>query len=191
MIPNTNKLLCVDYIVIIFLASFSHQHWLMVFHWSLSDSKSPQVSRTLLSILTDSNNAILWMVLIHPPNSNSFNSLSWFLEIVLSMPITLGITITLMFQSFLSSLASSKYLSLFLLSFIFFTLWSTGMAKSTIYYYYYSSRVFHISMSWWFFSGVWVTASLLDSSQYSGRPQQCCRLDSLYPSANFQVLQAL
>ena len=28
------------------------------------------------------------------------------------------------------------------------------------------------------------------SLQYSGRPQQCCRLDSLYPSANFQVLQA-
>ena len=36
-----------------------------------------------------------------------------------------------------------------------------------------------------------VSSSLQDSSQYSGRPQQCCRLDSLYPSANFQVLQAL
>ena len=31
-----------------------------------------------------------------------------------------------------------------------------------------------------------MAASLQDSSQYSGRPQQCCRLDSLYPSANFQ-----
>ena len=44
-----------------------------------------------------------------------------------------------------------------------------------------------------FFTGVWVTASLLkspvlqDSSQDSGRSQQCCHLDSLYPSANFQV----
>ena len=31
------------------------------------------------------------------------------------------------------------------------------------YYYYYSSRVFRISVSWWFFTGVWVTASLLKS----------------------------
>ena len=29
--------------------SFSHQRQLMVFHWSLSDNKFPQVSRTLLS----------------------------------------------------------------------------------------------------------------------------------------------
>ena len=36
-----------------------------------------------------------------------------------------------------------------------------------------------------------VSSSLQDSSQYSGRPQQCCRFDSLHPSANFQVLQAL
>ena len=36
-----------------------------------------------------------------------------------------------------------------------------------------------------------VSSSLQNLSQYSGRPQQCCRLDSLYPSANFQVLQAL
>ena len=36
-----------------------------------------------------------------------------------------------------------------------------------------------------------VSSSLQDSSQYSGHPQQCCHLDSLYPSANFQVLQAL
>ena len=34
----------------------------MVFHWSLSGSKFPQVSRTLLSILTDLNNAVDWMV---------------------------------------------------------------------------------------------------------------------------------
>ena len=38
----------------------------MVFHWSLSDSKSPQVSRTLLSILADLNNAVVWMISAHP-----------------------------------------------------------------------------------------------------------------------------
>ena len=36
-----------------------------------------------------------------------------------------------------------------------------------------------------------VSSSLHDSSQDSGPPQQFCRLNSLYPSGNFQVLQAL
>ena len=35
-----------------------------------------------------------------------------------------------------------------------------------------------------------VSSGLQNSSQDSGRFQQCCDLDSLYPSANFQVLQA-
>ena len=34
----------------------------MVSHWGLSDNKSPQVSRTLLSILTDLNNVVMLMV---------------------------------------------------------------------------------------------------------------------------------
>ena len=32
------------------------------FHWSLNDRKSPQVSRTLLSIVADPNNTEFWMV---------------------------------------------------------------------------------------------------------------------------------
>ena len=36
-----------------------------------------------------------------------------------------------------------------------------------------------------------VSSSLLDSSQYSGRSQQWCSLDSLHPSRYFQVLQSL
>ena len=39
----------------------------MVFHWSLSDSKSPQVSRTLFNILAVLNNAVVWMVSTRPP----------------------------------------------------------------------------------------------------------------------------
>ena len=39
--------------VISLLASFSHQSSVQVFHWSLNDNKSPQISRTLLSIQTD------------------------------------------------------------------------------------------------------------------------------------------
>ena len=34
------------------------------FHWSLSDTKSAQVSGTLFSILTDFNFAVIWMVFI-------------------------------------------------------------------------------------------------------------------------------
>ena len=35
--------------------SFSRQRMLVVSHWSVSNSKSPQVSRTLISILADLN----------------------------------------------------------------------------------------------------------------------------------------
>ena len=140
----------------------------MVFHESLSDSKSPQVFRTLLSILAS-------------PFSNP-------LVTVPNAPITFGIIVPCMLHSFFHSLASSRYLSFFSLSFSFI-LWSAGTAKSTIlqvlfflliiiksgllarirwsvchyyyYFYYYSFRIFHISVSWWFFT--WVTASLLKS----------------------------
>ena len=44
--------------------SFSLQRFLMIFHWSLSDNKSPQVSRTILSILANLNNTVVWMVSI-------------------------------------------------------------------------------------------------------------------------------
>ena len=49
----------------------------MAFHWSLSDNKSPQVSRTLLSILAVLNDVVVWMVSTRPPiskSSSSFNS---------------------------------------------------------------------------------------------------------------------
>ena len=43
----------------------------MIFHWSLSNSKSPEVSGTLLSILDYLNNGVDWMHSICPPISNS------------------------------------------------------------------------------------------------------------------------
>ena len=48
-------------LLLLLLESFLH-------HWSLSDSKSPQVPLTLPSIL---NNAVVWMVSTHPFISNS------------------------------------------------------------------------------------------------------------------------
>ena len=53
------------------------------------------------------------------------------LVIIPSTPITIGINVTFLFHSFFSSLAKSKYLSLFSLSFIF-TLRSHRTVKSTI-----------------------------------------------------------
>ena len=38
----------------------------MVFHWSLSDNLSPQVSRTFPSILVDLSNVVAWIVSTRP-----------------------------------------------------------------------------------------------------------------------------
>ena len=103
----------------------------MVFHWSLSDNKSPQVSRTLLSILAVLNNAVVWMVSTRPPTFKSSSPFSNPLVTLPNAPITIGIIVTCMFHSFFNSLARSKYLSFFSHSFSFI-LWSAGTAKSTI-----------------------------------------------------------
>ena len=103
----------------------------MVFHWSLCDSKSPQVFRTLLSTLAVLNNAVVWIVSTRPPASKSFSPVNTPLVTVPNAPITIGIIVTFMFHSFFDSLARSRYLSFFSLSFSFI-LWSAGTAKSTI-----------------------------------------------------------
>ena len=59
------------------------------FHWSLSDSKSPQVSRTLLTILAVLNNAVVWMVSTCPPTSKSSSPFSNPLVTVPNAPIQL------------------------------------------------------------------------------------------------------
>ena len=103
----------------------------MVYHWSLSDIKSPRVSRTLLSILAVSNNAVLWMVTIRPPTSKFSSPFNNLLVTVPKVPITVGITVTFMFHTFFNSLARSRYLSFFS-HYFSFILWSAGTAKSTI-----------------------------------------------------------
>ena len=90
----------------------------MVSHWSLSDSKSFQVSRTLLSILANLKNAVVWMVstchLISKSSSPFINPLG----IVPSSPITIGITVTFMFHSF--SFSSKVKVLVFLFAFFYF-----------------------------------------------------------------------
>ena len=84
----------------------------MVFHRSLSDSKSPQVFRTPLSNLAVLNHAAIWMLSTSPPTSNSSSPFNNPLVTVPKALITIGIIVT-MPHSFFHSLASSRYLSFF------------------------------------------------------------------------------
>ena len=89
----------------------------MIFHWILSDSKSPQVSWTLRSILAKLINAAAWMVSTHPLIFKfSSHCTNPFLTVP-STRITIGITITFMFHSFsLLKLGLGTYLSFCFLS---------------------------------------------------------------------------
>ena len=103
----------------------------MVFHCSLSDSKSPQVSRTRLRILAVLNHAVVCLVSTRLPTSNSPRPFNNPLVIVPNTPITIGTIVTFTFYSFFNSLARSRYLSFFSLSFRYILL-SAGTAKLTI-----------------------------------------------------------
>ena len=220
----------------------------MALHSSLSDSKSPQVSRTRLSILAVLSNAVAWIVSTSPPTSKSSRPFNNPLVAVPNAPIPTGTIVTFIFHTFFNSLGRSRCLSFFSLCFRFI-MWSARTAKSTIckilffflliimrsglltgikwsvcmlkshrslcksfsrtsagfriYHLFVwsnwnflhisqwitlltqpclvlysfctnflhsliiiSIRVLHISVSWWSFTGVWVTASLLKSPRF-------------------------
>ena len=156
----------------------------MVFHCSLSDGKSLQVFRTLLSILADLNDAIVWMVSTSALISKSSIPLINLLVTVPSAPIIIGITVTFIFQSLFSSLAKSTHLTLFSLSFSF-TLWSAGTLKSTIW---------QVLFFYWLSLGLVVWPRLSDQF-VSQNPREFCasRTDSglcinhlfMWPNLNF------
>ena len=73
---------------------------MMVFHRSLSDNKSFQVSWTLLSILANLNNAVVWMVSIRPVIFKFSSPCVKPLVTVPRAPTTISITVTFMFHSF-------------------------------------------------------------------------------------------
>ena len=61
--PGLFSVFCPFSIMLLFIyysLEFFTSGKLMVFHWRLNDSKSPQVSRTLLSILSVFNNVVLY-----------------------------------------------------------------------------------------------------------------------------------
>ena len=92
---------------------YSFKRQSMLFHWSLSNSKSLQVSRTLLSIPAYLKNAVVWMVSSRLLISKSPSPCTNPLVTVPSAPITTGITVSFTFHSFFSSQTRSKYLTLF------------------------------------------------------------------------------
>ena len=103
----------------------------MVLHRNLSDSKSPQVSRTRLRILAVLSNVVIWIVSTRPPTPKSSRAFYNHLVIVPKTSITIGTIVTFMFHSFFSYLTRSRYLSFFAHSFRFI-LWSAGISKSII-----------------------------------------------------------
>ena len=111
-----------------------------------------RVSMYVECIQVGLKNVVVWMVSICSPISTSNPSFK-ILGTTPNASITNGITVTLISQSFLSSLARSKYLSILSFSYIF-TLWSAGMAKSTIWEIIVIIKVFHVRVIWWFFTGV-------------------------------------
>ena len=103
----------------------------MIFHRILSDSKSSRITRTLLSILADLNNLVVWM--FSPPRviPKSFRPFINPSVTVPRAPIPIGKTSLWCHNLFINSPARSWYLSFFLLS-LNFTLWTAGKANSTI-----------------------------------------------------------
>ena len=100
--------------------NFSYQCYLMAFHLILGDSTFLQFSRTLLNILTVVNNAVIWMVATPPQTSKSSSHFNNPLVTVPKAPITIGIIVTCMFQSFFYSLQSQgTYPSFHVLSDLF------------------------------------------------------------------------
>ena len=93
----------------------------MVFHWGLSDNKTPQVSRTLLSILAVLNNVVVWMVSTRPPTSKSSSPFNSPLVTVSNALIKIGIIVTLIFHSLFFFL-----FEVLILLFTFFQLYSLG-----------------------------------------------------------------
>ena len=85
----------------------------MIFHWILSYSKSPQVSRTLLSIHADLNHVVIWTDSTRPLISKASSPCTNHLVTVTSVLITIHIPVTFIFHSFFSVLVQGlgTYLS--------------------------------------------------------------------------------
>ena len=102
---------------------------LLFFNWTLSDSKSLQISRTLQSILADLNNAVVWIVSILPLTYSFLNLFPRPFGNIPMALITIGITVTFMCHSFF--LPSGK-IQVFVCLFAFFHFHSTVHWKGSL-----------------------------------------------------------
>ena len=91
----------------------------MVFYRSLSNSKSPQVSRTLLGILADINNTVVWRIPPRPLISKISSSCNNPLVTVPRAPVTIVIIVTFIFHSFFQ-FPSKLQVLIFLFAFLWF-----------------------------------------------------------------------
>ena len=114
-------------IIIFSSESFSHQPELIVCYWSLNDKKSPQISRTFLSILAVLHNAVVWIVSTCSQISKSSSSRTNPLKTLTSAPITIGITVIFTFNIFQFSVLVTFFTCHLSFS---FTLRSAETAKS-------------------------------------------------------------
>ena len=151
----------------------------MGFHWSLRDCKSPQVSRTCLSILAVLSNAVVWIDSTRTPTSKSSRPFNNPLITVPNAPI-----VTFMFHSFFNSLVRSRYLSFFSLSFRFIQ-WSARIIIIISLRFFSSVLAVSFSLE---FEWSQISSSLQDSSQYFGHSHYCCSLDGPHSCSNLQVL---
>ena len=108
MVKNLSLLL----VVLLFypFVSLSHQHLEMIFQRRLSRRKSPRVFRTLLIILVNLNNAVIWMVSTRPLICKSSSPFINPLVTVPRAPIRNGITVTSWSTFSFCSLARLRYL---------------------------------------------------------------------------------
>ena len=116
-------------------------HTNIFFHWKLSDTKSLQVSKTLLSTVAVFKNAVVSVI---PLICNSSSFLTKHLGTVSSAPTTIGITVTLTLHSFFLILWQGPSICL---SFRFFIFTLSSVRKDCM-------RVFSTSFNWRFLTEV-------------------------------------
>ena len=136
----------------------------MVFHKSLSNSKSPQVSGTLLSIRAVFKNTVVWMVSTLTLTFKSSRPFNNPLVVVPKAPITSGIIVNFMFHSLFFFQFSIKVEVLILL-FTFFQFYSVVSRFSRVdNFASYLFQVFHTSVTRFFLTGIWVRESIFKST---------------------------
>ena len=138
---NTNIKSCNFEEIIILFWEFLTPALANSFVLNLSDCKSPQVSRILLSTLADLNNAVVWMVSTRPLCSNSSSPCTNPLFTVPRESITIVITVTFIFHSF-SVLWQGLGANPFSLSFVFTLGQPRSQLRKFLFFYLFTNVVY-------------------------------------------------